>query len=108
MPHMENKSLAKLERIKNYSTRYEMVMTDGDVTLLVCYTPRRNRAGFLDAIRSRGLSIKNITQSEAFDLEKDLSARLGNGWIVKFSGRTQREAIIEGEHTFIGEVEAGV
>ena len=51
-------TLEKLKRIQNYATRYEVALSLSDGRkLLVCYTPRKNRAGLLSAIQERGKAI---------------------------------------------------
>ena len=97
-----NDVLAKLSRIKNYSTRYEMVATNATTgeSVLVCYTPRNNRRGMLDAIRNRAEAIKTLANTDAATVGR-IQVVVGD-WTIRFSGRTQREAIIGGELRFIG------
>ena len=53
--------IEKLERIKNYATRYEVALTLADGRkMLVCYTPRKNKTGLLSAIQQRGKGMQRL------------------------------------------------
>jgi hypothetical protein len=100
-------TLAKLERIQNYATRYEVALSlDDGRKLLVCYTPRKNRAGLLSAIQNRGRAILAHMPDLSDDARMSYAAatgfNLGDGHRVHFTGRTQRDAICSGELDFIG------
>lgn len=97
----------KLSRLKNYGTRYEIVAEcAGHETLLIAYTGRKSFRGLLDAVRNHGPKLVEITEaSENVNAKREgQSLLLGNGWRFRFSGRTQREAILLGEHTFVQNV----
>lgn len=96
--------IAKLARIARYSTKYEVIVehpTD----------PRRMRLPYIGSTGQRALvqSVRAIGQKvcDTLDLSpSDLMTGHGSGrnatlslggWTVRFSGRTQREAIIGGE-----------
>lgn len=98
----------RLARLKNYSTRYELLAIHRDYKVLLCYTSRRTRAGVVDAIRNRGAELVALTGSENFTFGKNATdgVRLGE-WTIKFTGRTQRECIIQDdEYPFILDVAA--
>ena len=100
-------TLEKLERIQHYATRYEVALSLSDGRkLLVCYTPRKSRAGLLSAIQQRGKAILAQMPDLSDDARMTYAAAtgfdLGNGSRVHFSGRTQRDAICNNELDFIG------
>jgi hypothetical protein len=98
---MTTNQTIKLEAIKNRATRYEVVLTNGTDVRLVGYTARKGRPGLMSLIRAHGpaiLAVTNLSQSAIFKFTTTREASLGeNGWIVKFTGRTQRDAILAGE-----------
>jgi hypothetical protein len=100
---METQLQKRLERLKNYATRYELALTRGNESYLVVYTSRRNRAGILAAIRDRAKRIVEITKSENLVFAKRAAdgAMVGE-WKLYFTGRTQREAYLNGTLPFIG------
>lgn len=92
----------RLARLKNYHTRYEVIAVKGDDTRLVLYTDQHSRNGIVNAWRQRIDAVEALVGTDV--------ARLGHraadgihtgGWQIKFSGRTQRQSIQEGEHEFI-------
>ena len=88
----------KLERLKNRSTAYELVATDGDRSVLICYTARKSFAGILQATLDRGDLLSDATG--AIDITWNKASKsivTDNGWQIKLSGRTQRDAICNGE-----------
>jgi hypothetical protein len=92
----------KLARIKNYSTRYEYIMTNGSVTYLVMYGPESGRQ-IRQGLDERLDTINKITGQDNIRMSKPTKGKAGD-WEFKLSGRTQRECILEGEHIFIGDV----
>lgn len=90
----------KLQRIQGRGTAYELAVTNGDTSYLVQYT-RRGRPAIVASVFKVGEALAELTGSEEFDLVKG-GARVGT-WNIRFTGRTQREAIIAGELTFVGE-----
>lgn len=102
---------AKLARLHNRGTAYELAMSrtlpDGTKDArLVAYTPRRNRNGLFDACcdKRRVDYLMKLTGSDNLRFGKRVvdGATMGE-WTVNFSGRTQREAIIEGELPYVGD-----
>jgi hypothetical protein len=91
----------KLARLKNRSTRYESVLTNGtDRKFLVLYTAQHSHRGLIAAIRQRYDAILAKTGGELPHAAKAGQKFTGNEWLCSFSGRTQREAIIEGQLPF--------
>jgi hypothetical protein len=91
----------KLARLKNRSTRYEIVLTNGTGTkFLVLYTAQHSYRGLVAAIRQRYDAILARTGGELPNAAKPGQVFVGNEWRCFFSGRTQRDAIIAGELPF--------
>ena len=95
-----SKTIAKLTRIQGRATAYEIVLEapNGDRTL-ICYTARPGIASLLRNVAAVGPAI--AAAANATDLEVDKRAKvvtLDSGYTVRYSGRTQRAAICEGEY----------
>lgn len=92
----------RLKSLKYHATKYEIVATHKDGRkVLVGYTPRKGRQGLWAMVA------KNATAWIAFSGEGSLTfaKRAADGatagdWNINFSGRTQRDAIINGELPF--------
>jgi hypothetical protein len=102
---------AKLARLHNYRTRYEVeaVSTaDPSQKYLVGYTSQKSRYGLLSACRRVGPElIAALRLSETAELVPSKRAADGfalGSWQVRFSGRTQRDAIWSGELVFVADV----
>jgi hypothetical protein len=91
----------------NEATRYEIIATNGERTILVGYTSRKNQRGILDMLTAKlddvefarlyMLATATKTQPsswEAFGRKPEVAS---GDWTVKFSGRTQREVCTLGE-----------
>ena len=89
----------KLARLKNRHTRYEVILTNGTVTYLVQYTGRHSRHGLVDACIHRSEAIRSKTNDTMPYISKP-GEPWQSEWRILFSGRTQREAIVNGEHPF--------
>jgi hypothetical protein len=103
---MEVSLTEKLERLRNYSTRYELAISHADGRrYLVAYSPRNNRRGLFDAVRGRGAAIVALTGADdmVFGNRAADGATVG-AWTIRFTQRTQREAYIEGELSYVGDV----
>lgn len=92
----------KLIRIRNYGTRYELVASHPDGRkVLVGYTPRRGRSGLFDMLAKNGEAWVKFSGAENITFGKRVSDGAVSGeWSIKFSGRTQRDAICNGELPF--------
>jgi len=93
---------AKLTRIQNFKTRYEIIATGPDGTkILAGYTSRKSRVGVLKMVQQHADSWVKVTGDDSIGLGKGvLTASMGD-WEFAFSNRTQREAYIGGEVEFI-------
>ena len=94
----------KLERLQNCATRYEAVVIrqDGEKRL-VAYSGRKSRAGLLSAVQQRGqavIAFLGLSDSDQMTWRNGEFA-LGTGHAIRWSGRTQRDAIMQGELTYI-------
>jgi hypothetical protein len=88
----------------------------GDRKMLLCYAGRTSRCGLLDAIGAYGEDLKALVGEETACAAVEIK-RQGNGfWGVRwpegvleigFSGRTQRDAYLEGELPWIRERPTG-
>jgi hypothetical protein len=100
----------RLERLKNRSTLYECIAVNGERTVLLFYGDK-NQAGFRRWLRRDNQSyaqrLVDLTGSKTIDwADKPFRGTIGTigEWTIKFSGRTQREALIAGEHVFVMDV----
>jgi hypothetical protein len=99
--------LRKLDRLRHFATRYEIeIVPPNGAAMLVCYTPRRTMRGFMEALSERWAPIiaTGIVPQDMKGerIGRTIGYRFENGAIIRFSGRTQRDAIMSGELTFIG------
>lgn len=96
---------AKLERLQNRPTRYEVTATHRDYpSMLLGYTPRKTRPGLVDVLLQHSDKFVELTGTHS--VEKDRKTFVTDtGWIIQFSGRTQRDAYCNGERPFIETLE---
>ncbi len=99
--------MEKLERLHNRSTRYEvaMIQPSGE-RILIGYTSRKSRHGLLERLRTQGpqiIAFLGLDDNAAMVPGKNAAAgfRIGET-VFRFTGRTQRDAIMENELRFIG------
>jgi len=106
---LTDSQLSKLERIKRYGTRWELVLvTPAGEQILLRYTAQHTRRGIIEQIRYHGARLVELTGAEQFDSLGEWKGRgisLGE-YRVRFSGRTQRDAILQGELPYISEVQS--
>ena len=98
----------QLARLHRRATKYEVILVHRDhPSILVLYTGRKSKQGLLDALRRHGEHVvKLIGLSEECRVQgRSQELHFDNGWICKFSGRTQREAIVNGERPFCLDLE---
>lgn len=97
-PHQQ----ARLDTIYNRTTRYEITATHEDGRkFLVGYTIHKSRSGLLATMRKRPDQLATalgLGDSEPWTFKtKPLPRATVAGWTIGFTGRTERDAIIEGE-----------
>lgn len=96
----------KLARIQGRFTKYEVILTHKNYTsILLRYTGRKSRRGLIDAFDQCLSEVARLTGCKTAECVGDKIVT-DNHWIVRFSGRTQRQAIINGERPFIADVES--
>lgn len=101
--------LEKLERLHNRPTRYELVAERGETRILICYSARLERAIIgqicFDHVVNLARLIGQSPESLVIEFLKPVSrGAMVSGWNVRFTGRTQRDAIsTESELPFIGD-----
>lgn len=91
----------------NERTRYEIIATNGERTILVGYTPRKNQRGILDMLtatlddtefaRLHMLAKATDTVAASWEAFARTPEVKSGPWIVKFSGYTQRDRRTMGE-----------
>jgi hypothetical protein len=98
---------AKLSRLQNRHTRYEIAATHPDGRkLLIAYSARKNRQGLIAAVHAYGVAIvRNLKLPEDVRMYPGKRAcdpiTIGE-WSFAFSGRTQRDCILSGELPSMG------
>lgn len=91
---MNPETTAKLARISNRRTRYELVATDGAQTLHAGYCGK----GFPSILKMVNLHHEAWAKLTGADRYSYTKAGLVMGaWTLRHSGRTQRDAILGGE-----------
>jgi len=93
---------AKLTALQNYGTKYELVLTDGTESFRIAYAARNNRSGLISAVRNRAEDIRLfvgvVEPTVTFGKRASDPVKVdGTPWSIRWSGRTQREAITSGE-----------
>jgi hypothetical protein len=91
----------KLERLHRGPTRYELIAERGETRILIAYSMRQGRHTLLTAVQKHGqalIDFMGITDKDllVFLRPAKLGAHIGpaaNPWSIRFSGRTQREAV---------------
>lgn len=91
----------KLTRLQRYGTRYELVLTNGNETMLLQYTSKKSMRGLVKSCQSRIEALRHFMGPDFILMRvPKLMEAQGGGWTIRFSGRTQREAITHGELPF--------
>ncbi len=101
----------KLQRLHRGPTRYELIAERGDTRVLIAYSMRTGRHALLTACQKHGpklIEFMNVDHDSLLMFLKpaSLGAEIGpadNPWKIRFSGRTQREAV-SSELPFIGDL----
>lgn len=100
--------MAKLERLRHFGTRYEAVVVrpDGKQALLA-YCGRHSMAGLREALCQRAQAVIAFLDAPAgaevtYPRRGPQEISITGGGVVRFSGRTQREAIQAGELPYVG------
>jgi len=91
----------KMERLHLGPTRYELIAERGETRVLIGYSMRQGRHAILTMCQKHGQKLIDFMGIEdahllVFLKPAKLGAHIGpaaNPWSIRFSGRTQREAI---------------
>lgn len=96
---METTTARKLIARRNHQTLYEVALVAPDGRrFLVCYAQRSGRM-LRQGVTKRATRLVTTIGDETTEIvrvTKD-AMTLSGGWAVRFTGRTEREAIISGE-----------
>lgn len=96
----------RLNRIKNRTTAYEISLRrpDGSIELL-CYSCGKSGATLRQVVRKRWDYLQSLAPGAIFGWKRGDTMTLdtvsdGTGFQIRFTGRTQRDAICDGELPF--------
>mgnify|MGYP005823231145 CR=1 FL=1 len=102
MMTLTNKQAERLRRIARYRTAYELAITNNTDTYLVRYSASKSRRSLLANCRFSADQLVSLTGSEEITWgNRAADGAVMGDWRITWTGRTEREAIIEGEHPFI-------
>ena len=88
----------KLERLRNRGTRYELSCTMPNGQACLAGYTRPSKMGILSMIRKNGEAwAARIAENDMVNFEKSGKSATVGPFAIRFSGRTQRDAIINGE-----------
>lgn len=99
----------KLAGLKHYVTRYELVAENGASRVLIGYSSRKSRHGIVSMLRQRltDKTFYRLFTTNEMHVRRVASHGVDIGdYLVRFTGRTEREAMIGGELPFIGDLPA--
>lgn len=105
--HMSD-TRTRLEKMVGRRTLYELAAIKGDRRVLVAYCSGRGRRQLWAAItdiRRIDHVIRLTGAREAVFAKAAIGGATLGEWEVRFTGRTQREAIIEGELPYVAELD---
>lgn len=108
-PALSPEQLRRVARLHNRHTLYEaeIIRPDGTKALLA-YCGRRSKQGLIEALDKRAPhALRFLGAPRHARVERERGSpdvKIEGGGMIRFSGRTQREAIIEGELQYVGDV----
>ena len=95
---------SKLSELMGHATRYEVMLSHPDGhRYLVCYGPRSRKAVLRAILKPDRLRAIVAIVDDDFSTPIKDGFKIGE-WTVKASGRTQRQAYIEGELAYVEDV----
>ena len=94
----------KLEKLRRHSTRYELIAQFPDGKVILAGYTKFGKMNILDMLRNHNeFWLQFLSEDDKVVFAKNgRSVQLGS-IRVSFSGRTQRQAILEGELPFLGD-----
>ena len=98
-----------LHSLRGRPTHYELILTGpAGEKYLILYCAFRTRHSILAAVSRNGQKIAAITGVSTLHFGKRVSDPVTIGdWRITWSGRTERDAIAEGQLPWVGELTAG-
>ncbi len=84
-------------------TYWEAVVERAGERYLLAYIPRKTRRALFNAVRNRGEAFVRFTGADRVMNAENLGLETANGWRVRYSGRTMRDAKNEGELVYFKE-----
>ncbi|HOZ48206.1 MAG TPA: hypothetical protein PK468_16465 [Candidatus Hydrogenedentes bacterium] len=84
-------------------TYWEAVVERVGERYLLAYIPRKTRRALFNAVRNRGEAFVRFTGADRVMNAENLGLETANGWRVRYSGRTMRDAKNEGELVYFKE-----
>ncbi len=91
--------IRKLTRLHNRATLYELVVKNHTSCFFLSYTWGRTRALLLKVARKNGAALSALTGSDSLDFaKKTADGGTMEDWALVWTGRTEREAICQGEY----------
>ena len=104
---LTDEQVRQLERLRNRATSYEVVVVRSDgARRLVAYTARHSQSGLRAALYANGpatLKFLGLPATAVVTEERGrLEVRIDGNIVVKFSGRTKRDCIMNGEIEWVG------
>ena len=97
----------KIAALQGRPTYYEVALIKGDTRILLQYVHRVTRQSVLKAAQKFGpklVDLMGVTDETPFSWKPNAVAHLGD-WTIRSTGRTEREAITNGELPFIGNLD---
>ena len=95
----------QLTKIRNRATLYEVVLTHQEHrSILVGYSRKKSFQGLVDALKDSFGDVCNLFESPLMEKVSSKQIGLPNGWFIQRSGRTQRDAICNGERPHVSTV----
>lgn len=105
-PALSAQQVKRLNSIAHFHTAYEAVVVRGDGTrVLLAYCVRKSGRGLRDALRKRWDAVCAFLALDdeiaTFDVISKNEIRAIGGGVIRWSGRTERDAIMAGELTYV-------
>lgn len=102
---MEATLKRRLEALKYRTTLYELVIEKDGKRYLAGYC-RKGRNGLFGMLAKNAEKIAALFGDTVTFAKRASDGAYINGWHVHFTGRTERECIIEGELPFVCDIDA--
>ena len=99
----------QIDRLRNRRTAYELIADNGVRNILVCYSTSRSRQSLWQIATKRAEHLASLTGTDVitFASRSADGATMGD-WRIRWSGRTQIQALQEGAYPYVGSLHRGV